>query len=447
MSPYTPFIPLHYLSIFQDAQPYYQHSTISSHLKTVLRNREIGETGPILKKIGEVADKSTRSLLHQLSLTHILRATELVFRSDTKRRLKALLLEDSVIDCVFTSLPSISTIDAAAAGFAKIGGGGAPMNMRTYRGVIGYLSVSINSLYEVITVMRPEDYVYHKIRAIMGKPMDTSRLITLVNREVDSPDYPLLGFKSLYKKYLEPQLQATKCHIWKVPRSYIDEMCFTNSKIEITDTNLYQRTQEIDKLVEEFYKSSSPVSTGSTTGVVVGVASDYTPTTPQFASGGDRAAHTPSNGDLRINIFRNVEMYYEEEDVWHLAGFFTTLDRARSRGIDVDRLISTNHPDIYEIMEEEEEEEEDWGVPTTSVDVSTPPEVSEPVTDEQSALLLEAAQFASTWDPTLLPRDVSGFVSAFETLTTTASSTSTVPINSLEGLVEFIRGNPVSSNS
>lgn len=134
-------------------------------------------------------------------------------------------------------------------------------SMRTYTGHVSHLSITLtgnstNYIPHVLGVTLPENFMYHKYKVLKDSSLDLSKVIVLVDRELDSPQFYCPAFRALYKKEIEPYLLSTSCQIWKVPLDFIKEKCFLQP-FKLSSRNIVQRKEEIQELAKEFLENFS----------------------------------------------------------------------------------------------------------------------------------------------------------------------------------------------
>jgi hypothetical protein len=105
----------------------------------------------------------------------------------------------------------------------------------------------------VLAVVRPEDYIWMKYNILVNNVIDLSRVIILIDGEMDTMSFENKKFKALYKSLL-PKILSTNCQIWRVPHDFITENCFL-PKFKLKHRNIQKRKEEMDRVIEEFYNS------------------------------------------------------------------------------------------------------------------------------------------------------------------------------------------------
>ena len=131
------------------------------------------------------------------------------------------------------------------------------VNLRTYGMLMGFFSAIQGTTPYILAVIPRKDYVYHRTSILMGRPLDLSRVVILVDRRLDLPgddDIPK-SFKALYQKTLENTIRSTGASIFKVPGEFIKENCFLSTKFEITSRDKKERRKQSSQFLTKFYNS------------------------------------------------------------------------------------------------------------------------------------------------------------------------------------------------
>ena len=118
-----------------------------------------------------------------------------------------------------------------------------------------------NSAYtpQVMAVVLPENYIYQKEYLLTHGKVDLSKVIFLVNRELDSTSFPQKNFRAFYRKHILPIIKSLNVDVWHVPTSFIEENCFHN-KITLESKSFMDKKKEIECLYEEFTSRYLPES-------------------------------------------------------------------------------------------------------------------------------------------------------------------------------------------
>lgn len=111
---------------------------------------------------------------------------------------------------------------------------------------------------EILAVILPENLIYQKLHIIHHGTIDMSKVIILVNRELDSTAYPNKAFRTSYKKNFEPLLKNIKADVWKVDQKWIIDNCFMQ-KLKIDDKNIVRRKEKIKELIQAFLNSAPKI--------------------------------------------------------------------------------------------------------------------------------------------------------------------------------------------
>lgn len=130
--------------------------------------------------------------------------------------------------------------------------------LRTYNGSIGWYSIYEQIMIReesvakphILSVILPENLYYQKLHIIKYGNIDLTKVIILVNRELEDSDFHLPGLRTLYMGRLKPLIQATGATIMLVPQSYIEDKCFIPEfKLPIS---IRERRKAIDELKQTF---------------------------------------------------------------------------------------------------------------------------------------------------------------------------------------------------
>lgn len=113
----------------------------------------------------------------------------------------------------------------------------------------------------VLAVILPENYLYLKYKLLTQNVLDLSKVIILVDRELNTAKFCQQAFRKLYKEAMLPQIMKSSCDVWKVPQSFIQEKCFVEP-FNLRGIKLKERGEFLGQLVKEFTSSFSkaPVS-------------------------------------------------------------------------------------------------------------------------------------------------------------------------------------------
>jgi hypothetical protein len=102
-----------------------------------------------------------------------------------------------------------------------------------------------------MAVILPENYVYQKQHVLVHGTIDLSKVIVLVNRELDDTDFHNKNFRAYYRKHLLPILNEMKVEVWKVPVSFMEENCF-HGNITLEATSFMDKKKEIETIYDDF---------------------------------------------------------------------------------------------------------------------------------------------------------------------------------------------------
>jgi hypothetical protein len=243
--PYTPYIPMLYLNYGTPVGYNYSHFSSVKSANSVLHK----------KKLEDLEDGLFKSFLSHTPLKH----GAFLFSSGFKKTFEAIvrgyLSYDSVVG--FERTPSYTNgwmVENVVSAFsnAKFNNFG----LRSYKGHVGMLSMFIEHSPYVMAVTLPEYYLQHKYNLLLGRPMDLSKVVVLVDRRLDlsiGNEMPI-AFIKLYRDSLEPILKDSGVKIVKCPLEYIKENCFVGTH-RLTSRRYMERKAEKQEFIEKFYKS------------------------------------------------------------------------------------------------------------------------------------------------------------------------------------------------
>lgn len=109
---------------------------------------------------------------------------------------------------------------------------------------------------QVMAIILPENYVYQKQHVLLHGTIDLSKVVVLVNRELDDADFHHKNFRAYYRKHILPILNTLKVDIWKVPVSFMEENCF-HGDITLEKTSFMEKKKEIEDIYENFRNTYS----------------------------------------------------------------------------------------------------------------------------------------------------------------------------------------------
>jgi len=84
--------------------------------------------------------------------------------------------------------------------------------------------------------------------------LDLSKVIILIDRELDTTTFPKQPFRRLYREGMMPHIMKSACDVWKVPQSFIKEKCFVEP-FSLRGIGPLERKRVLDQLIEGFINS------------------------------------------------------------------------------------------------------------------------------------------------------------------------------------------------
>lgn len=102
---------------------------------------------------------------------------------------------------------------------------------RTWRSALGAYNFFVgtevtNTKPTMISVILPENLEYHRLRYAAEMPVDLSKVIILIDKEIFNTTYPIKPARAFFKKHILPEVMKSSCTVFKVPMSYILKNCF-----------------------------------------------------------------------------------------------------------------------------------------------------------------------------------------------------------------------------
>ena len=207
---------------------------------------------------------------------------------------------------------------------------------RTMSGVVGYMS-----LYKmedcmctpyVLPVITPENFVAMRAHFYATGKIDMSKVVILVDKDLDTPSFPNKNFRNLYRKHILPIISKEDLNVMKVSQGFIREYCFLQP-FKLQNKNIVKRKKEIEELAKEFItfmKEQSikreegesnytlgPGIGGIPTNMTVDSSGTYSITSPGGFSGNvtNVRVETP---DVDLDSFLNAAVS-EEDRIGHIA--------------------------------------------------------------------------------------------------------------------------------
>lgn len=106
----------------------------------------------------------------------------------------------------------------------------------------------------VMAVTLPENYIYHKLSILKNGYIDLSKVIILIDRELDTPAFPNKYLRAYFREYIYPKIIETNCDVWEVPQTFIKYNCFLG-RYSQTGT-IEERRERFGELVNNFLTSN-----------------------------------------------------------------------------------------------------------------------------------------------------------------------------------------------
>lgn len=117
----------------------------------------------------------------------------------------------------------------------------------------GYDRLDANYNPHVLAVVLPENYLYMKYRILVDGVIDLSKVIILVDRELDTTSFKVPTFRKFYREKLQKEIMKTNCDVWEVPAEFIKSKCFI-PQFTMKGIKLEERRKLKAELIESFIK-------------------------------------------------------------------------------------------------------------------------------------------------------------------------------------------------
>lgn len=281
--PYTPYIPLAYIFCYDNPMNVSGRNNISNNQSPVWNVSQFQEYVSLSQNpLGNLTEDyirnygwSSNNMAHVQKgiVNEYLRFDRPVGIEHIQNRVS---YKSDIVNCIRNGTPSKA-------------------DFRSWKGVCSFGSL-ITEEYGAIfqAVILPENYEAVKLEFLLTGNINTDYVIILINKEIDSPQFPNASLRTIYRKDLEPILFETFNQIYKVPKEYIEEMCFLQG-FKLRETNIVRRKAEINAVIDEF-RGITPQATVSRNEV-------YTP------SGVNRDAPLPFNSP---NVNNEALLYFDQ---------------------------------------------------------------------------------------------------------------------------------------
>lgn len=103
----------------------------------------------------------------------------------------------------------------------------------------------------VFPVILPENLEYHRLRWINCLPVDLSKVILLVDRDIESPQYPVKGARTFFNREILPYILKTSCTVFSVPQDFIWEYCFYK-EYKFKEKGIIKQMKELEDIKQGF---------------------------------------------------------------------------------------------------------------------------------------------------------------------------------------------------
>ena len=255
-SPFVKMIPMKILTnSFHNSHRHWNNYTSSSRSRSYQRTMNTTEDVRGAVNIAELNIGLSQLVNGEIINGRLNSVTHGSFETILKRQSKYFIEDINLVD--------VSHVDGGASSFdytprAFRNGEAIRINARTFNASLGQLTCFLETerwsrvfIPQVMAVILPENYVYQKQHVLVHGTIDLSKVIVLVNRELDDTDFHNKNFRAYYRKHLLPILNEMKVEVWKVPVSFMEENCF-HGNITLEATSFMDKKKEIETIYDDF---------------------------------------------------------------------------------------------------------------------------------------------------------------------------------------------------
>lgn len=130
---------------------------------------------------------------------------------------------------------------------------------RIYKSIGSYTLIH-NGNPHIVACILPENLVYQRLYILKEGKIDLSKVIILIDKQLDETSFPENSIRTLYRTELLPQIVQTSCTVFKVPLDFIKDNCFY--KKDMLPINIEERRRFKQEMLEDFRNSKkSPIPT------------------------------------------------------------------------------------------------------------------------------------------------------------------------------------------
>lgn len=255
-SPYVKLIPLKVLNNHVDADHrrwirYSGYSREANYQRNMINRTEVLNA----MNIANLNTGLSQIVNNMIFNNRINQVSNITFERTLRDATKFFITDNNLVNVNYTS-DSASGFNYTNRAFRE--GEAMRIHARTFAVSLGQLTCfleteSYSRVYtpQVLAVVLPENYVYQKWHILTYGTIDLSKVIVLVNRELDDTDFHHKNFRAYYRKYLLPVLNDLKVDVWKVPVSFMEEYCF-HQGITLEKKSFMERRQETETVFDSF---------------------------------------------------------------------------------------------------------------------------------------------------------------------------------------------------
>jgi len=152
-----------------------------------------------------------------------------------------------------------------------------------------------------ISVVLPENYLYQKYHILATGKVDASKVIILVNDDVDHVSFSGSQSVRKYHKSMLDKLISKGYQTWNVPQQFILDNCFVK-KHKVTGKSSREINKKLDELIREFGEYMK-TSFGNTTEYVVKWAEDVLESSSPSVVASDHGSNIALDYTIRTTYF------------------------------------------------------------------------------------------------------------------------------------------------
>lgn len=104
---------------------------------------------------------------------------------------------------------------------------------------------------ELLAVILPENYLYMKYNLLVHNTIDLSKVIILVDRELNTAQFEKKAYRKFYQEAFLPHIMKSACDVWEVPKEFITENCFLGD-VSFKGMGPIKKREIVDDMINQF---------------------------------------------------------------------------------------------------------------------------------------------------------------------------------------------------